>query len=218
MQPANSNQSVTTPHGNLLVYKRTRDFTYPLILVIGREPNTERKVENFVENYDFDLARRCGFWNSSYSLVARKTHFKIARCLKEACREKESSPIIYADALPNGIPHNSQSKGDRRRETLPEDISRHVANIFSHRKIIDRVSLVFLSGLDAPEFRVAVNAINSRIQDIQVAAITLKFFTSINAPAHVNAVSDENQKLLKRVIKAWLRTGVNSNPAPENDN
>ena len=192
------------PHGNLLIYKKTCQFEHPLILVIGREPNTGLEIVNSVTHYDFDLASRCGFWNSSYSLVAKKTGFQSTRCLKIACRDRESSPIIYADALPIGIPNDCQNKAERRRAICRDDIYRHVDNIFSHRGIIDRVSLIFLSGLYALEFEGAVSRIKNYIQHIRVPAIELKFFTSRNASAHMKAVSEENRELLKHVREVWL--------------
>ena len=209
MQPQNTLHKDSIPHGNLLVYKRTLEFTHPLILIFGREPNTKRPIGNFIETYDFKSAPNCGFWNSSYSLVARKTGFVSTRRLKDACFTKQSSPIAYADALPFGLSNDVLRKSERRKRLEPRAISSHVNNIFSHCDVIDRVSLILLSGLDAPEFQTAVRIIDEHIQVIQrrriLEAITVRFFTSYNALANRIAVCECYQPSLKSVIDAWMQ-------------
>ena len=54
----------------ILYFDETATASFPLILVIGREPNSDQAIENTIGQYDFCNAPRCAFWNTSYGMLA----------------------------------------------------------------------------------------------------------------------------------------------------
>lgn len=159
---------------------RTLCSTFPLLLVIGREPNCAQPVSRHVGTYDFAASPKCGFWNASYSLAAATSPQALtARGLKESCSAKSASPILYADALPSGLLNSVRDKRTPRLAVSSEAIDEHVASVLSHDHLIGRVKLVLLSGLHA-DFCRSVTAYRKQLSGgIRVKA--LDFFVNSNA-------------------------------------
>jgi len=201
-----------THHPTILVYGDTLKYIFPLILIIGREPNNVLPVRDTVEEYDFDTARHCAFWNFSHGFVARivnKRH--TARDFKQLCRSKKASPIAYADSLPICIPNETVGKQIARSSVSDADINRHIDNIFRHRQIINRTALVLLSGLRDPVFERSVR----RIREMSHHCLDVPFFGSTEHKMK-NMISDlpcDAQLLLKKLylqFKKWRPRAVSS--------
>ena len=145
--------------GALLSFRGTTDKLFPLILCIGREPNTDKRIINELDSYDFNCHPHCAFWNTSYSVIAQTAGLKI-RKLKRACNERMSSPIIYADALPGGLKNSVENKPERRKNIPTAEKKKHVTNVFKF-DLINRVEVVLTSGLDGPAFKESKSQRNS---------------------------------------------------------
>lgn len=138
-------------HPLITGYKKTLERSFPLILVIGREPNSNVQFIDKVGLYDFDEAPRCAFWNMAYKLVAELDNMTV-RQFKQICRLHNSSPIIFSDALCLPIKSEIRNKTKIRGELSHKDIGQHINNIFA-KSILTRVKLILLSGLNRKEFQ-----------------------------------------------------------------
>src|SRR6476661_416336 len=112
-------------HPILSLFGHSADAAFPLILAIGREPNGPYPVTNHIGSYDFRDAPTCGFWNTAYGIAARLLGTNTP-ALKQRAVQENGSPLVFADALPHGIPTRVKGK-HRRRAALPAtDVLRHV--------------------------------------------------------------------------------------------
>jgi hypothetical protein len=99
-------------HPAIAVYGDTAERSFPLLMVVGREPNSVNNgPSKGVATYCFDRddGPRCAFWNTSYGIAARSVGLS-TRELKARCRSERASPIIYADALPITIRNQTRNK------------------------------------------------------------------------------------------------------------
>ena len=91
-----------------LLYLGKSDIkTFPLILFMGREFNSDKEVDpSAIGEYNFSDSPHSTFWNRSYGLISRiskKTKFK------RECIAMNISPIIFANISPKPI-HSKAKK------------------------------------------------------------------------------------------------------------
>ncbi len=192
-------------HPIILSFCDTARGQFPLILVIGREPNADQAVTNEIGRYDFRCSPRCAFWNTSYSMLARVVG-STTRGLKHRCIEHCGSPIIYADALPHCIRNDVVNKHASRLKISETEVKEHVANVFSHRQLINRVQLVVMSGLDDAVFRSARDAIGRRCEREHICAIHVPFFYGTNTTKIQAALTDDTSVKLKSIYNDFLES------------
>ena len=92
-------------HPAILAYGQTTQNEFPLIMIIGREPNNSSMSDSSMGEYKFEDFPNCAFWNLSFGLFGSynsKTTFQI----KQAFQNAKASPIIFTDASPKGIPNH----------------------------------------------------------------------------------------------------------------
>lgn len=179
--------------------------TYDLILVIGREPNSDHEVVNQIGTYDFCTAPHCGFWNASYALAARTVGLLPAE-FKHLCRQHNGSPLLYADALPQGLLNSTPDKC-RRRKSIPETLIReHIENIFSH-SIVDRVKLLILSGIAGPVFKTSRDLIGAECHKRGIPICVLPFFSNQNAKRITQQLDPESQRHIATIISRFRSAG-----------
>ena len=58
-------------HPIICTYKTTNNCNFPLVMIIGRESNNNIGYGHSVGHYDFCQFSSGGFWNSSYSFIAK---------------------------------------------------------------------------------------------------------------------------------------------------
>jgi hypothetical protein len=198
-------------HPTLLTYGETCSRSFPLILCMGREPNTDQRVEPGIGRYDFDQPSTCGFWNTSYGVVARVVCKSWrTRRMKELCRPRKASPIIYADVLPIGLKYEESDKGTARAAVLPEQAAQHIQSIFfppagsTQEAIIRRVRLVLLSGLDRPRFQYAVLRAQEACNRRQIPHISVPFFVGTNTEAIQDALTAQDRAAIQAVCSDFL--------------
>jgi len=132
-------------HDLIVSYKNTEEHSFPLILVIGREPSNSSPFSMTTGPYDFDSAPKCAFWNTSYSSIAQPCGMSITD-MKRICRQAQASPIAFTDASPVPIDNSDARKTDLRLEVSKDDIDAHINNIAEMHHILNRIGIVLLSG------------------------------------------------------------------------
>lgn len=182
-------------HPILCLFGASENATFPLILVIGREPNADKPVTNFLGPYDFRLAPRCGFWNTAYGVAARILGVR-TWALKQRCVQQDGSPIVFADALPQGILNHVGGKDVRRATIPPNDVLRHIDNLFSHKPIMNRVGLVIVSGLGDSTFALARQSIERQCSERHLPLARVAFFYPTNTTKILGQLSAEQREII----------------------
>jgi len=186
-------------HPILCLFGNSADATFPLILVIGREPNGPYPVTNRIGSYDFRSAPRCAFWNTAYGVAARILGTN-TRELKQRSVLKDGSPVVFADALPQSIPNGTAAKHIRRGALSAMDVLRHVDNLFSHEAVIGRVQLVIASGLQDDNFKTALRAIERNCAELGLPLAQTAFFYGTNVPKIMDQLSEAQKELIRSVF------------------
>lgn len=157
----------TGSHACLIGYGSTHESDLPLVLVVGREPNGSSPVTPDWGTYDFRKSPNCAFWNVAYGVLgAAATPTMSTSAVKRLAVEKDASPIIIADAMPQSIDNAVRNKAQVRDAITDAAIAQHVENVFAHERFIARVRLVLLSGLDA-RFARSVRVYEDKCRAIQ---------------------------------------------------
>jgi len=181
-------------HPALIFYGSTQAsrHRFPLILVVGREPNHSAPVEMVAGPYDFDglspedrkAARNCGFWNMAYRIAGRmhdmSDPLRSASWLKDHCRRRQCSPIIIADAIPQGQ-LNAVADKNTVRERMRERLAAHAQGIFElDPAVTQRIRLVLLSGLNGTAFEPSAQAIREQAAKNGIPCHAIPFLSPMN--------------------------------------
>lgn len=194
-------------HPLISIFNETASRAFPLILVIGREPNTDLAISADVGLYDFRMYPYCGFWNISYKMVANEADLNTSD-LKSLCVQRHSSPIVYTDALPIGLPYGVRDK-DRYRSEIPKtEIKKHITNIFAHFALIARVQLVVLSGLHDSGFKCSKKLISHECKARDIMCINVPFFYGVNSQRIQAALRERDRKLIRAIVEQFLIASV----------
>ncbi len=132
-------------HALISTYKNTESSDQPLILVVGREPNSDAPFNRSTGAYDFDHAPRCAFWNESYAVVGKLCGMS-GQEFKHLCRKTTVSPIAFTDISPVPIQNLDPQKKKKRKAITTDQIDEHIQNIMHLSSIIDRTAVVILTG------------------------------------------------------------------------
>lgn len=190
-------------HPLIQSYANTLAHTFPLILVIGREPNTDLPITTDHGHYDFRAYPNCGFWNIAYSTVARTVQLTTGQ-FKQRCQDDNGAPIIFADALPIGLKQAVGNKQVYRAALSPEAITQHIARLFAYQPLISRVRLVMTAGLYRPTFDVAITQIEAQCQERAIAYRHLPFFFGTNSPKIQAVLTDSDRAAIRQIIAQFL--------------
>ena len=194
-----------TDHPTLSVFGATASATFPLILVVGREPNTALPTVPGIGAYDFRWAPRCGFWNTSYGAIARVLGMPTWQ-LKALCAKQNASPIVYADTLPIGLPNHVGNK-DKHRAMLIENhwtrIEEHIPAIFAHDDLTVRVHLILASGLYEPTFEKPFALLRQEAGRHSIPTIKVPFFYGTNTQGIQAALDAEARRIIVEVVGAF---------------
>mgnify|MGYP001088093246 CR=1 FL=1 len=172
-------------HACLISYAETADRSFPLILVVGREPNEDLPPSEATGPYDFRTSKNCAFWNVAYSLLG-----SVGTPPRSTAQMK---------ALPLTLRHAAKNKAAQRLAISDAAIERHVAAVFSHRELIDRVRVIILSGL-GPSFERSVAVYRRLAEARSVALAELPFFYPTNMPAIRERLGKELRNHLADVL------------------
>lgn len=192
----------TNLHPALLYYRSTREQVFPLVLVIGREPNTEMSMGSHAGPYNFREYPYTGIWNIAYSLVAEEVSLKGWK-LKRICEKVGSSPIVFGNALPVGIKSAVPNKLPYRL-AAQNKARQHVQNVFAPDELISRVGLVLISGLDLAEFSESREAIAEQCLRWSLPSVWLPFFRGPNKATIKQGLTPAGKAKISEIALAFL--------------
>ena len=193
-------------HPIISLYGDTEALRFPLILVIGREPNDDLKMGDEVGPYDFMKAPHTGVWNTAYKLVASSRGMSIAR-FKKLCRNRGNSVLAFADVSPFTIPNGVKNKAEIRSRYGTEDYVKHVKDIMV-KKVFGRVQMVILSGLENSRYIGAVKEIEGECASQEKSLVKSVFFTMNRRGGWERIRANFSQKelgLVGRILDDWMR-------------
>jgi hypothetical protein len=195
----------TKKHPSLVYYgENTLVKSFPLLLVVGREPQVDEEVAKGIGSYDFVAHPRCAFWNVAHSMLARgerRAGFGTA-ALKREFVQLKASPIVFADALPICLSNknNARDKLLQRSQTPEEAIVEHVNGIFD-LDLMSRVALVILSGHQPAQFRHATTSFQEHLKSAGKPFIETAFFYPTNSQKIEAQIEQANGwKVLQSVL------------------
>jgi len=192
-------------HAAIALYADTRQFDFSLLLAFGREPNSQHGKTRGVNLYDFNDAPSCAFWNIAYRTVGRAASNLLSTSkLKTICEENRASPIAFADALPIGLKNSEKSKFIKRMAISDSEINEHIEEIFSHRDIINRISIILLSGIHTPEFIRSKHKIKEMASDRKIPTIDVPFFYGTNARKIDSCIENSESDLIRNTMNSFL--------------
>lgn len=167
-------------HPLMYVLGNTQEYKFPLILVIGREPNYDGRLNDSIGIMDNEEFRsmKGGVWITAYTQIAKQCigNKATAGQLKGICFTRNASPIIFSDALPMAIPHSVKDKDKIRNEPPEENIRDHIVKIFG-KPIADRFGLVVQHGAyNSGAFELATKLIKQECAQRSVPYRSSPFF------------------------------------------
>lgn len=193
-------------HPNLVAYQKTATKDFPLMLVVGREPNESIPVSPTLGTYDFKAHPAAAFWNMAYRLLARSDqspNFGTGE-LKQLCIQKQSSPIVFADALPITHPYGS---GVPKPEVGENAIKEHVNSVLGHNEVIGRVRIAFLSGHKREPYKTASELFKKRLDDMGIRWFDTSFF-ALHHSRLIEAEVEESQwawSMLREILSEFRK-------------
>ena len=191
-------------HPAILTYGQTVQKEFPLIMIIGREPNNSTMSDSSFGEYKFEDFPNCAFWNQSFGLLASynsKTTFEI----KQLFQRVKSSPIIFTDASPKGIPNKEVNKKQFRNLLTTDEFQHQVDTIFSNARLISRVKLIFLSGLTDFSFSNFTNQLSNRALQHSISTKEIPFLFGNNVPKIKTQMTDKEIQILQSVFQEFIK-------------
>jgi hypothetical protein len=192
-------------HPIISVYGKTLEGSFPLILVVGREPNDSLVMGNELGPYEFPGigANSVPFWDLAYSLVAESRGMKGME-LKRLCMERRSSPIAFADISSNPILSREIDKEKPRRKLTTEDYIAHLQKVAS-KGIFPRVRLAIFTGLTYPPW--AESKYGGALREIESEwdkeFVEVRFLYGGNMKA-VKAAFSAHEATAKDILEDWM--------------
>lgn len=180
---------------------------FPFLLVFGREYNNSNNEVRGLDRYCFGCSSGSTFWNRVYRLVECLSDHPN---LKDDCRERGESPILFSNVLSRPIP-NSLSCAEKRRERAKEDRKKtdeHVARVFSETRLVRRLRVVILSGVDEAPFQHGVSRITQSCERLGVSSFLVPYLGSRKSYGlHYESIelSEADRKLVGDVVGAFYK-------------
>jgi hypothetical protein len=194
-------------HPLLLAFGKTYEHTFPLILVIGREPNETTSSDKSLGSYDFREFPRCAFWNTAFHVFGKFNARKTSALKLEFIR-KEASPIVFTDALAFGIKNQVADKNSLRKGMKEEDFNQQAEDIFSHLEVIGRTKLILLSGLsDECLYGTFKKTIAKKAGALHIRVKEVPFFYPTNSKAIYEQLSADEAPVLQEVYEGFSFSG-----------
>ncbi|WP_262030462.1 hypothetical protein [Microvirga sp. Mcv34] len=188
-------------HPSFLYYGETTAKPFPLILVIGREPQVDKAVTPGAGPYDFRGSPRCAFWNSAAGLAARYSGVPgmTTAAIKREFQAARAAPLVFADALPIGLSDKTppRDKARLRRAVPKAAIDRHLAYVLclddrpdpQVRSLLNRVEFVILSGHAAPGFEYSSGVLVRHLEGLRIPFVRTAFLYGSNMPGILSALA-----------------------------
>lgn len=189
-------------HSAILAFGQTEKKEFPLILVVGREPNNNSISDKKVGKYDFIKHSRCAFWNISFKLFGIFNGLTTIQ-IKQLFLQQNASPLIFTDASPKGIPNEINDKNAIRLTLTDEEIIEHVDAIFANVEILKRVKLVLLSGLEDKKYNKFKTLFIQQASKRQMPTKEIAFLIGNNYAKIERQIGDKEIMLFKQILNSF---------------
>lgn len=138
--------------GSMLVFGDTLHRHHDVIIFMGKDPSNDiesvKRVDQYGKNWsNSGRGTSCPRWDMAYSLSGKLTRYN-TRQLKGMCATAGSSPIVFANLSPQFLEwrYNPIEKKHIRASIKAQTYRNHLENIFSHKALIERVTLIVCAG------------------------------------------------------------------------
>ena len=214
-------KNISMAHPIILGYEQTFEKNFPLIMIVGREPNTETmsKTDGSLGGIPFtdkgiDINgkpynnQRCSFWNIAFGTFARYNQLNI-REIKTLFVQKKACPLIFTDASPVAILNSVNNKNDIRKG-IDELILKHVNMIFFKEEIIQRVKLIIFSGLQNQVYNTFKTLFIERANKYAIHInADMPFFYGTNSEGIKNVIEQKDTDIID-IFNSVYKEFVNS--------
>jgi hypothetical protein len=190
-------------HPLILAFGSTYEKDFPLILIVGREPNNETVSDKSFGYYDFRMFPRCAFWNLSFKLFGSFNGLTTTE-IKQEFVSRNTSPIIFTDASSKGVLNKVTSKHKVRNSLTEEDFNNQVDSIFANEKLAIRIKLIILSGLSSNIYQDFKVRLNHEALKRQIPTKEILFLFGTNYPKIEKELSDNEIDLMKSVFENYM--------------
>ena len=193
-------------HPLMYVLGETQKFQFPLILVIGREPNCDGPCEDSIGimcNSEFG-SMKSGVWATAYTQIAKQCigNKATAGLLKKICFAKNASPIVFSNALPIAILNRTKNKNEIRDACQEDNISRHISKIFG-AVIASRYGLVVQHGAcGSRKTQLAAKLIEKICKDINLPYCSSPFFYNGNSKK-IQECLGEHRSIIRNIFEKF---------------
>lgn len=196
-------------HPLLLAYDQTFDRDFPLILIIGREPNNGSCSNGHIGLYDFKAYPGRAFWNVGFSIFGRLNNYTCKQ-IKAEFTSRRSSPIVFADAFANGILNGVTSKfAERLVQSTSEKAAAQVSAILSHVEVLKRVKLVLFCGLNLKSnnmlFQNFTTLFKQHLENLGIPYHDTPFLYPTNTKNIMNCLTETHKDLVKGICKEFKK-------------
>lgn len=191
-------------HPLILGYGTTFSDTFPLILIVGREPNNGTISDFTLGSYDFKKFPRCAFWNIGFKLFGHYNELSTPQ-LKAKFLNYNSSPIIFTDASANGIFNKVNNKQKIRETFRKDDLTNQVNKIFSHDNILKRVKLILISGLSSSVYNDFKIELEKKSHEKGIPTKEISFLFGNNYPKILEEMTELEGKVLTETYNHFER-------------
>jgi len=189
----------------------TEKHQFPLILVVGREPNYDDELDDSIGiiNKEHFKSMSGGVWVTAYTQVAKQCFGPTARAwqLKALCLDKNASPIAFTNAFPVAIPNAMANKAVLRSKVINR-IPTHISGIFDN-PVARRYALVIQHGADKTEASsVACAAIARECKKRDIPYFSTPFFYNGNS-VHIQSCLREAAPIMQSILADFVAAAPN---------
>lgn len=200
----------------MYVLGNTQQYNFPLILIIGREPNYDGAVDKSIGIINIQEFRSMsgGVWVTAYTQIAKQYYGTsgTSKKLKDICIKRDASPIIFSNAFPMGILNHIKEKASIRRK-IASLIPSHVAELFNS-PLSGRFKLVIQHGTDESEASIlATEQIKNECIKRNIPYFSTPFFYNGNS-ANIQEQLSNARPIIKSILADFFN--IPNKPTVEN--
>jgi len=189
-------------HPLFLAFGQTVEKDFPIVLVVGREPNNNSVSDKTIGHYDFKKYSTCAFWNIAFKVFGAYNDLTTPQ-VKQLLIKRNASPIVFTDASPKAIPNKVKDKNSIRVTLTDEEINEHVTAIFANENLMKRVKLVLFSGLEDAKYNKFKTLFNEQAAKRQMPIKEVSFFIGNNYSKIEKQIGDKEVGLLKQIYNSF---------------
>ena len=163
---------------------KTESATFPLVMIIGREPNCDAPLDDSIGRMCPKELRsmRSGVWVVAHSQIGRQLAPPCAGAqLKRRLIDADASPLVFTNLYPRGLSAGTGGKQAKRDAISTADIDAHMQRILSS-PLMKRVKLVInYSSCASANTSSALQTLQNHCEDNGIGYCKTPFFFFTNA-------------------------------------